>query len=114
MRLPLVVTAGVIGAAGLVFGLVEHISWQKDASSFQDMPGCGADEANRGAPGCKGLYDSGTRARTLAIVGYGVAAAGAATAAILYFKLPAPNHDGHQVACALNPLGITVGCAVRF
>jgi len=113
-RLPWVLTAGGLSVASVAFGVVEHLSWQNKVSSFASMSAYGTTFPNKGGPGCQSLYDDGQSAKLRAFVGYGLGAAFAATALVLYFT--DPSHDGEpaRVACA-PALGTTgVGCALRF
>jgi len=113
-RLPWVLTAAGLSAASLAFGIVEHLAWQDKVSSFASMSACGTTFPGKGGPGCQSLYDDGQSARLRAFVGYGLGAAFAATAIVLYFTDPSRDGPAVKVACAPT-LGTTgVGCALRF
>jgi hypothetical protein len=117
------VTAG-LSAASLAFGVVEHWSWQDKVASFGMTSGCGATFPNRGGPGCGELYQDGLQARTLALVGYGLTAAFAITAAILLLTDGGGSGGGNGngsvaaaprvVACAPDSTLRGVACAVHF
>jgi hypothetical protein len=78
--------------------------------------GCDADLSDRGGEGCRQLYDAGSRARTLAFIGYGAAGALAATSVILYAIRPLVGRPGgSSMACAISPAPTAqVQCAWRF
>jgi hypothetical protein len=86
--------------------------------------GCGATFPNRGGPGCGELYQDGLQARTLALVGYGLTAAFAITAAILLLTDGGGSGGGNGngsvaaaprvVACAPDSTLRGVACAVHF
>jgi len=113
-RLPWVLTASALSAASLAFGIVEHLSWQSKVSSFSSMDGCGTTFPGKGGPACQSLYDAGQSAELRAFVGYGLGAAFAATAVVLYFTDPSRGADPPRVACAPAPDSRAVGCAFRF
>lgn len=113
-RLPLVLTAAGLSVASLAFGIVEHLAWQNKVSSFASMTACGTTFPDKGGPGCQSLYDDGQSAKLRAFVGYGLSAAFAATAIVLYVTDPSHGAEPPRVACAPS-LGTTgVGCAYRF
>lgn len=112
-RTPLILGAAGVAAVALALGIVEHVSWQNKVSSFDSM-GCGADLQNRGGGGCATLYDDGHRARTLALIGYGVGGALLATAGVLYLSDPARSGRSTQMACTFQPASPGVACLVRF
>jgi len=107
--------AGLAGAA-VIFGVVEQLSWQKKVQSFNDNAACNAMLAARGAAGCQSTYDAGQSAKRLALVGYGLGAGFAVTAAILFLTAPEPGgHDGASaMACAVGDLRAGVSCSFRF
>jgi hypothetical protein len=113
-RRPAEFAAAGAAAIGLVLGIVEHLKWQDKISSFGSMSACGSTLADRGGPGCQQLYSDGQSAKTLALVGYGAAAAFGAAAAILYFTEPARGVAAQTVACAPTTSARGVDCAVRF
>lgn len=112
-RVLVLVSAG-LAAASLAFGVIEHLSWQDGVEKFGARSDCGTLFPGKGGVGCAKLYDDGQRARTLAFIGYGVAAGFAATAAILHFTAPDSRTEGSKLACA--PLFATpgLGCAFVF
>ena len=115
-RLPLVLGTTGLSAAALAFAIVEHVGWRNKVDSFAAMT-CDADLPDRGGVTCGQLYHDGSRARTLAFVGYGVAGVLAAASLILYVTRPdgvsAAVGEG-QVACSLSPTPRTLTCALRF
>jgi hypothetical protein len=112
---PMVALAiGGLAAVALTFGIVEHITWQHEVSSFGSTTGCDSTLERRGAMGCQQLYDDGKRAKALAFVGYGLTVGLAATAAIVYISAPALAAEPNRVACAVNPFTPGLGCALRF
>lgn len=113
-RLALVLVSGGLAAASLALGIVEHLSWQNQVNSFATMTGCGTSFVDKGAVGCKSLYDDGQQARTLAFVGYGLSAAFAATTIILLVTDPGPEAGPRTVACVPTAGTPGVGCAFRF
>ena len=113
-RLPLVLVAGGLSAASLAFGIVEHLSWQSKASSFSSNTTCGTSFPDKGGSACQQLYDDGQSAKLRAFIGYGLGAAFAATAVILYFTDPSRGAEPSRVACAPTVGTTGVGCALRF
>ena len=113
-RLPWVLTAGGLSVASLAFGVIEHLAWQNKVSSFSSTAGCGTTFPDKGGPMCQSIYDDGQSAKLRAFVGYGLGAAFAATAIVLYFTDPSRDAEPPRVACA-PALGSTgLGCALRF
>jgi hypothetical protein len=113
-RLPWVLTAAGLSAASLAFGVIEHVAWQNKVSSFASMSTCGTTFPSKGGPGCQSLYDDGQSAKLRAFVGYGLGAAFAATAIILYVTAPSHGAAPARVACAPSVGTTGVGCAFRF
>jgi hypothetical protein len=110
-----VLAAGGLAVASLAFGIIEHVRWQGKVDSFGSMSACDAKLAGRGGPGCNKLYEDGSSARTLAFVGYGLGAAFAATAAILYFTdRRGGGSEPPKLACAPLLTTSQVGCAMTF
>ena len=106
--------AAGLAAATLAVAIVEHLSWQNKAHTFNDNAACDNLLPQKGGSGCQGLYDAGQRARTIAFVGYGVTAGLVATATVLFLTDPGRRGEPQSVACA--PLGATagLGCWFRF
>jgi hypothetical protein len=117
-------SAAGVGGLGLVIGIVETAVWRGKVSSFDDHTGpsatapsltvknCGADDPNRGGPGCSDLYDSAMKARNVAIVGYVVGVLAGAGAAVLYLTDPtAEKKTGVAFRCGpgVGDLGVTCG-----
>jgi hypothetical protein len=113
-RLPLVLAAGGLSVASLAFGIVEHLSWQNKVTSFGSTDGCGTTLPDKGVPGCQALYDDGQHAKIRAFVGYGLAAAFAATAIVLHLTDPSRDSEPPRVACAPDWMTTGVGCAFAF
>jgi hypothetical protein len=113
-RLPLVLAAGGLSVASLAFGVIEHLSWQSKVTSFGSNGGCGTTFPDKGAPGCQGLYDDGQHAKIRAFVGYGLAAAFAATAVVLHFTDSGGSSEPSRVACAPDFMTAGLGCALGF
>jgi len=88
-----------IGAGAVLVGaVIETVVWQARRSDFNRNMQCGEKEPNRGAPGCSGLFDSTSQARTLSIIGYVVAGALAGGSAALL--LPGKSAEGAESAMA--------------
>jgi Tfp pilus assembly protein PilF len=116
-----------LAGAGLVLGVVETIAWRGKVSDFDNhmgpsptMPGqtvknCGADDPNRGGPGCSDLYDSAGTARRLAITGWVVGALAGAGAAVLFFTEPQPERkSGVAFRCGPGPGSAGLACGGSF
>jgi len=110
-----------LAGAGLVLGVVEHIAWRGKVSDFDSHVGpagvknCGADDPNRGGPGCSDLYDSAGTARSLAITGYVVGALAGAGAAVLFFTDPGPERkSGVAFRCGPGPGSAGLACGGSF
>lgn len=117
-------SAAGVGGLGLIIGIVETAVWRGKVSSFDSHTGpsptapgvtvknCGADDPNRGGPGCSDLYDSALKARNVAIVGYVVGVLAGAGAAVLYLTDPAAEKKtGVAFRCGpgVGDLGVTCG-----
>jgi hypothetical protein len=114
-RRPTEIAAAGVAAAGLILGIVEHLKWRDKVDSFERMDACGFNEVNRGGPSCQQLYTDGQSARNLAFIGYGAAAALAATAAILYFTEPAAAGASTSMLTCVPTAGARgIECALRF
>jgi hypothetical protein len=109
-RKALVLTSTGLSIAAVALGVFEHISWQRKVDSFSAMPIC----QEQGSQACKQLQDDGERARVLAFVGYGLGAAFAITALVLYLTDSGRAPEPSKVACGPATLGTGVGCALRF
>jgi hypothetical protein len=112
-RIPLVVTTGVLAAGAVVFAVIEHTTWFNKGDTFNGM-GCNRLAPDRGGAGCSALYDDGQRAKLLTFVGYGAAAALAATSVILFYALDNGEPADRQVACSIDPARRGLACALRF
>ena len=113
-RLALVAGTGALAAGALIFGVVEHVSWQDKVTSFDDMATCDPDANGYGSMVCAGLHQDALHARNLAFVGYGLAAILAATSAILFFSWDPDEPAQPRVACAGSPALRGLDCAFRF
>jgi hypothetical protein len=118
-------SAAVAAGLALGLGIAETAVWLDKRAEFDDREGtlpttppmlgriCGSDEPNYGGTGCKEIHDDMSRARTLAIVGYGLAGGFAVGSAVLFATLPAhrPKPD-HAFTC--TPASIRAGVICRF
>jgi len=116
-----------VGGAGLLLGIIETAVSRSKVSAFDNHTGpspvspsttiknCGADDPNRGGPGCSDLYDASQSARTLSIVGFVVGGLAGAGAAVLYLTRPqGESHAGVAIGCGPGPGGVGVSCGGRF
>lgn len=113
-RLPLMIGTGALAAGALIFGVLEHVSWQDKVTSFNEMASCDPNANDYGGAGCAGLHEDALHARNLAFVGYGLAGILAATSAILFL---AWDHDAPaqpRVACSGSPGLHGLDCVLRF
>lgn len=102
-------------AAGVATGLGvwQHIAWQRDVRTFDEISVCATAEAKRGADSrCQERYDRYTSERTRAIVAYGFAGAFAVTSAVLLLT-NAPASSEHASTSGLVPGPGTVGLGWR-
>ena len=110
--------AGGLAVGALGFGIYEHVTWQNRVTTFERNSTCDLNLANHGSPACHSLYTDGLDARTLMVVGYGLAGAFAATALVLYLVTPSPSTAASagqvSLACSLNPTGVGLSCGGRF
>jgi hypothetical protein len=119
---------GGVAAAALIFGVVETVTWASKLHEYDNHTGplisdptitnkhnCGNSEPNYGGQECQVLHNSLAQARTLTIVGYGLAAALGATSAILFATSSAdhPKTDT-AFACAPDLTARGVGCVMSF
>jgi hypothetical protein len=113
-RIVALAVAGVAVAA-LGFGLFEHLAWQRDVSSFASNSRCDPGLPDMGGADCHALYDSGSREKTLAFIGYGagVVAAGAAVLIYVTGHNGAATHPGN-LACAPTLTTPGVSCGLHF
>ncbi len=104
--------AGGAAVAALALGALEHLRWSHDTSDFNSVmatdgsgPACAAGAPMHGLVArCGTLYDQLTSARTLTFVGYGAAAALAATSAGLFvWNSRSVNQRNGEVAHACGP-----------
>ncbi len=101
----------VLGAASLVLGIVEHVSYFGKANDFKNA-GCGTNDLSVGS-GCKGLNDDFHSAQTLFVVGYvGAAVLGGAGAYFLWLT-PTESADAATGVASLGS-GMTVNVQGRF
>lgn len=103
-----------LSAGALAFGVFEHVKWQDQVAKFEKNAACDLEVTGRGGTTCQALYDAGQSARTLTFVGYGLAGALAATAAIVYFTTPDPAPATQTVACGLGPTALGLSCGGHF
>jgi hypothetical protein len=97
----------VLGAASLVLGIVEHVSYFGKASDFKNA-GCGTNDLSAGS-GCKSLDDQFKSAQTLFVVGYiGAAVLGGAGAYLLWLT----PVEGTGAGGAVGSIGS--GMAINF
>ena len=102
-----------VGAASLVFGLVEHIRYFGKADDFRKA-GCGTNDLSVGS-NCQGVNDQFKSAQIGWIAGYLGAAALGGTGAYFLWIAPAestgPTESG--AAVSMNP-GMTINFEKRF
>lgn len=119
------VAAWVTGAAaglGLIFGAAETVVWVGKKNDFDNhqnpstmVHDCATSLTSAGGPGCQGIHDDLVRARTLAFVGYGVAAALGVTSAILFATSGSGRSRSDMAfACVPDPSTRGVGCSLSF
>ncbi len=104
--------AGGAAVAALALGTFEHVRWSHDTSDFNSVtaPGGSGPACAESAPmhglvaRCATLYDQFTSARTLTFVGYGAAAALAATSVGLFvWNARSVDQRNGEVAHACGP-----------
>jgi hypothetical protein len=101
------------GAASLIFGVIEHVSYFSKADEFKKR-GCGTNDLTVG-DGCKGLDDDFKSAQTLWIAGYiGAAALGGAGAYFLWLAPTDQPGAGEGGAVASVSPGFTINFKTRF
>lgn len=103
-----------LSAGALVLAVYEHVKWQDQVAKFKQNTTCDLELTDKGGTQCQGLYEAGQTGRTWTFVGYGLAGAFAATAAIVYFTTPDPAPATRTVACGLGPTALGLSCAGRF
>jgi hypothetical protein len=118
-------------AASLGFAVFETTAWLSRKRDFEQHVGpkldnpaevglsCGADDPQRGGAGCDALYKRMQGPRTLAIVGYAVAAGLAVSSVVLFSTSPASPVDttAHQAfSCApsWSRDGVRAECRLTF
>lgn len=121
-------SSGIASAGALIFGGVEAALWSKRVRAFDDHVGpspvdptrtstnCGADQPNRGGPGCASLYNDLSSAKTLTIVGLtvgGLLAAGSVTLFILSTP-PDGSTPTAQARAVCSPDVLSPGLSCRF
>jgi hypothetical protein len=121
-------TTGGVAAAALIFGVVETFAWARRLDQFDNHTGplvsdptvttqhnCGNSEPNYGGPGCQVLHNNLAQARTLTIVGYGLAVALGATSAILFATSSSePPKTDTAFTCAPDLARRGFGCVLSF
>jgi hypothetical protein len=111
----------VAAGAAVGFGIYESFVWSNRKGDFEShsklvpdkqlrLRDCGASVAGRGGPECEALYESASRAKNLLTLGYGVGAALAAGAAILFVvSSPSDSETSQALACGPSLLGAACG-----
>ncbi len=115
------ITTAVLGAAALVAAGVETVRWQRGIADFNShsvngMQDCQATEPLLGGADCQGIYNKQTSDRRLAMIGYTVGAALAATSLTLFLVAPRSSSVSDRVAfgCAPTLLDAGVACRLSF
>jgi hypothetical protein len=115
------ITTAVLGAAALGAAGVETVRWQRGIADFDNhrvngTPDCQATEPMLGGADCQGIYDKLTADRRLAMIGYTVGAALAATSLTLFLVAPRSSSVSDRVAfgCAPTLLDASVTCRLAF
>jgi hypothetical protein len=119
---------GAAAGAALIFGVVETVTWASKLDQFDhhkgpllsdptitDRVNCGNAEPNYGSTECRDIHNSLVQARTLTIVGFGLAAALGAASAVL-FATSSPDRPKTDTAftCAPDLARRGVGCVFSF
>ena len=112
-------------------GIFETARWSTRKNDFEQQVGpkrdnplemginCGADDPQRGGPGCADLYQKMQSARTLAIVGYAVGA-GLAVGSVVLFSVSSPSPSPsstagrRMIACAPSWPAVGATCQLSF
>jgi hypothetical protein len=117
---------GAAAVGGLIFGIVEHLRWSQGSHDFDAVtvsgggsaPACAVTAPMHGLDrSCNTLYERFTTARTLTFVGYGAAAALAATSATLFIlNAKSPEQTSGELAHVCGPDLIHRGwqCTLSF
>jgi len=119
------VAAWVTGAGaglGLIFGAVETVVWVGKKNDFDNhqapstmVHDCATSLTSAGGPECQRIHEDLVRARTLAFVGYGVAAALGVTSAILFATSGSDRSKADMAFVCAPDLGNRgVGCSFSF
>lgn len=114
-RQTLGIIAGGLSLASFAYGIYENVSWQNNVKSFRNTIGCGTQFENNGGPGCSLLFNQGQAARTHTFLAYGLGI-GLATTAFFLFSSVGESTGARpaDVACAIGPGPLSLGCALRF
>jgi hypothetical protein len=122
VRRPLAWTGAALGAGMLAFGGYETYVWLGKRHDFDDhrdpvsgYPDCTNDAPMEGGAGCHDLHEALVRARTLALVSYGVTALLAAGSAYLFATSspPSPKTDT-ALSCTPDPSTRGLSCFLTF
>jgi hypothetical protein len=112
--------AGGAAVAAVAVGVAGTVLWVDNLNKFDDHVGptgtknCGASDPSYGGPGCQSLHDSLSTGRTLALIGYGVAAAAATTSIILFATSGPSEPKTTALACAPDLLERGMSCRIAF
>jgi hypothetical protein len=112
----------VLGGAALAGAGIETVLWQSGVSDFNNhqtnnLKDCQVVAAQRGGPGCESLYNKFTSNERLAIIGFAVGGALAATSLTLFLVAPrssAVAPDGVAFACVPTAIDPGVTCRLSF
>lgn len=119
MELPgrtlIVASSATLAASALVFAAVEHRAWYGKLDEFDSASlGCDPHVSGYGSSQCSTLHDAGTRAKTLAFLGYGAAGVfAAASIFVLLFTVDSPPAEP-KVALSIDPFQAGATCRVQF
>jgi PEGA domain len=126
-RRPFAWVAGGGAAIALAFAIVETTTWIDKERAFDNHQGvipssgrfgndCGADDPVYGGVGCADLHGELSRARALALVGYGVGVALGVTSGLLFAtSSERPPNTELSLSCAPALAGSRgVSCALSF
>ncbi len=96
------------GAVGIGVGVAGMVRYSSDVSDFNADPACGTAALT---DACRALYDSGTSARTLGIVGFavgGAVLAGGLTAMLLSLRRASPETPALTVNAHSQGFGVSL------
>jgi tetratricopeptide (TPR) repeat protein len=115
-RAPAQWATAIAATAALGWGIAETLIWQGKIDSFNAIDECDLPARDKGGLRCATLYDEGERAKVLAFVGYGLAAAFAATSVVLILTRPAADvaPAKHTLTCGPARAGVGASCTFRF